>query len=155
MLNANQHNCLPLNIKNCTFAYECAELNKRFNIFFLVFYSLGTFCLPKGDFSVLQDIPEMYRQCKETEDKDMGPFDFITDHLLNIDGIFDKHKNGDDQKPHKQKQIDHQVQPLTYFKTYFAFSLALAIPVSVNPGIIYYKFLPSDFIFNIFRPPIT
>ena len=49
---------------------------------------------------MLNEIPEMYHHCKSTEDKDMTPLDFITDHLVNIDGLFDKHENGDEQKPH-------------------------------------------------------
>ena len=53
-----------------------------------------------GDFSMLNELPEMYSHCKATEDKDMTPLDFITDHLVNIDGLFDKHENGDKQKPH-------------------------------------------------------
>ena len=46
-----------------------------------------------GDFSMLNELPEMYSHCKATEDKDMTPLDFITDHLVNIDGLFDKHEN--------------------------------------------------------------
>src|SRR5437868_5797201 len=53
-----------------------------------------------GDFSALKDLPGMYRHCKATEDKDMTPLDFLTDHLVNIDGIFDKHDHGDAQRPH-------------------------------------------------------
>lgn len=72
-----------------------------------MFYSLGTFLLPLGDFAAIEDIPEMYRHCKATEDKDLTPFDFIKDHLINIDGIFDKHDKGDEQKPHSPTQFHH------------------------------------------------
>lgn len=108
-----------------------------------------------GDFSVLQDIPEMYRHCKATEDKDMTPLDFITDHLVNIDGLFDKHDNGDEQKPHEPKQTEHQGQPTTFLTTYFAFSIKQIQPVQVNPSIPSDNFLPSDYISKIFRPPIV
>ena len=56
--------------------------------------------MPMGDFSSITDLPAMYRNCKATEDKDMTPLDFITDHLVDIDCIFDAHENGDEQKPH-------------------------------------------------------
>ena len=108
-----------------------------------------------GNFATLQDIPEMYRQCRETEDKDMGPFDFVTDHLINIDSIFDKHDNGDKQKPHKHKQIEHQAQVVTFFKTSFAPTIELTKPIRVNLITTYCNFIPSDFIFKIFQPPIN
>ena len=60
---------------------------KAINIFLLAFYSFGILCLPMGDFSALQDLPEMYQHCQATEDKDMTPLDFVTDHLINIDGL--------------------------------------------------------------------
>ena len=61
---------------------------------------------------MLDDLPEMYQHCKATEDKDMTPVDFITDHLMNIDCILDQHTDGDDQKPHKpiQSHLQQQVQ---------------------------------------------
>lgn len=31
----------------------------------------------------------------------MDVVDFITDHLINLDSIFDDHAEGDDQKPHQ------------------------------------------------------
>jgi len=67
----------------------------------LFYYAIGTLCLPMGDFSILPTLPEMYQHCKATEDSDMTPLDFVTDHLINVDGIFDNHDNGDDQKPHQ------------------------------------------------------
>jgi hypothetical protein len=130
-------------------------LKKAVNIFLLAFYSFGTFCLPLGDFSVLQDIPEMYRHCKATEDKDMTPLDFITDHLVNIDGIFDKHDSGDEQKPHEPQQKEHQGQPIVFFVTHFAFAIKQIIPFQVNPAIPSDTFIPSDYISKTFRPPIA
>jgi hypothetical protein len=130
-------------------------LKKAVNIFLLAFYSFGTFCLPLGDFSVLQDIPEMYHHCKTTEDKDMAPLDFITDHLVNIDGLFDKHENGDEQKPHIPNQTQHHGQILVTFITYFAFSITQFQPIEVKPSIPSVNFLPSGYISKFFRPPIV
>ena len=77
------------------------------------------------DFSVLKDIPEIYSHCKATEDKDMAPLDFITDHLVNIDGIFDHHDNGDDQKPHAPSQSRHLEHPTFFYIASFAFTVKL------------------------------
>ena len=72
---------------------------------------------------MLNEIPEMYHHCKSTEDKDMTPLDFITDHLVNIDGLFDKHENGDEQKPHTPIQNVHHGQTTISFITYYEFSI--------------------------------
>jgi len=73
----------------------------------LFYYLFGTFCLPIGDFSSITMLPEMYIHCKQTEDKDMTPLDFVTDHLVNIDALFDQHSNGDEQKPHSPVRVHH------------------------------------------------
>ena len=80
----------------------------------MTYYFFETFCLPQGDFSVIADLPKMYQHCKATEDKDMTPFDFIKDHLINIDGLFDKHEDGDDQKPHSPIQFHNQHSQTTF-----------------------------------------
>lgn len=129
-------------------------MKKAINIFLLAFYSFGTFCLPLGDFSLLQDIPEMYRHCKATEDKDMTPIDFVTDHLVNIDSLFDKHENGDEQKPHSTNQTQHHGQKQVTLITSFAFSISQFYQIESKPSIPNLNFLPSDYITKFFRPPI-
>ncbi|MBK9718628.1 MAG: hypothetical protein IPO85_14170 [Saprospiraceae bacterium] len=97
----------------------------------------------------------MYRQCKATEDKDMTPFDFITDHLVNIDSIFDKHENGDEQKPHTPNQAQHHGQTHVTFIAYFAFKITTFHSYVVKPTLSTEDFIQSDYISKIFRPPIT
>lgn len=78
----------------------------------ILFFCLGTVILPNSDFTALKELPKMYHHCKAAEDKDMTFIDFITDHLVNIDAIFDKHDKGDQQKPHKynfHNQIHFQI----------------------------------------------
>ncbi len=107
-----------------------------------------------SDFSMLGDIPDMYRHCKATEDKDMTTVDFITDHLINIDCLFDKHDHGDRQKPHQPVQNHHQGQTTVSFLTYFSYSVIQFDPVEVKPVIPTDNSLSSDYISKIFRPPI-
>lgn len=78
-------------------------------ILLLICFLISTICVPEADFSLLSQLPALYRHCKATEDADMNFIDFITDHLINIDGIFDKHLPGDDQKPHQPFQF-HNIQ---------------------------------------------
>ena len=129
-------------------------MKRVFNILILSYYCFGTFCLPLGDFAAIQDIPEMYRHCKATEHADMTPLDFITDHLINIDGIFDKHDNGDEQKPHKQIPIQHHGQITLTFVTYFTLTYVQFQSVTNKLPFFSDNFLPSEYISKIFRPPI-
>jgi hypothetical protein len=129
-------------------------LKKALHIFLIAFYTFGTLFFPLGDFSFLGEIPEMYGHCKETEDKDMTPFDFITDHLLNIDGIFDKHKNGDDQKPHKPLQCHHHIQSTILIINPFDYSINTFYCFEEKPSIHWDDSTLSNYITKIFRPPI-
>lgn len=89
-------------------------MKKGLSIFVLVYYVLGQLILPRGDFSILPALPKMYAHCKATEHHDMNPFDFITDHLINIDGLFDAHDNGDEQKPHQPFPLQHHQSQIEY-----------------------------------------
>ena len=124
-------------------------------ILFLAYYSFGTFCLPQGDFSAIADLSKMYAHCKATEDNDMTLIDFITDHLVNIDGLFDKHDNGDKQKPHSPVQFHHSpIQP-----TLVTRSIRVSFNKAVSPGtefpIYNDRFYFSEFSSSVFRPPVV
>lgn len=108
-----------------------------------------------SDFSALLDIPQMYRHCKATEDRDMTPFDFITDHLINIDGIFDKHDNGDEQNPHNPPLSQHiQIQVLYLIPLIYPDIKRTLIK---GKDIINYtkNYWNSDYISGIFHPPLV
>ena len=125
------------------------------SILLLAYYLFGTLCLPQGDFSCVVDLPRMYQHCKTTEDKDMTPIDFITDHLVNIDGIFDHHDNGDKQRPHSPTQLQH-TQTLTNFVTPQLTVLIIQpiIPKAHFP-VFMEHFYFSDYFSFVFRPPIV
>lgn len=129
-----------------------------FKIFILFYYSLGTLFLPMGDFSTLQDIPKMYSNCKEYEHHDMTPLDFITDHLINIDGLFDKHDNGDEQKPHKDIQFTFSSLPVILFIPEINVFTFKSTTIQIESSIVTSNYKKSIYSFNhtlsIFRPPI-
>ena len=124
---------------------------------FSIYWVLGMFLLPNMDFSALQDIPEQYRHCKETEDKDMTVLDFITDHLINIDSIFDKHQNGDEQKPHKPFHYTQNASTIN-FANIPRCSIVLIKPfpnLKINPfGLLSFNPYTFNFFSSIFRPPV-
>jgi hypothetical protein len=128
---------------------------KAVTTFLLLFYSFGIFCLPMADFSMLGELPDMYRNCKAMEDKDMTPFDFVTDHLINIDGLFDKHPNGDKQKPHQNSQSGHHEQNPVYFLTYCSYLDQHLYPIVAELSMDAVMLTPVNFISDIFHPPKT
>jgi hypothetical protein len=123
-------------------------------LFLISFFCFGTIFLPNGDFSVLKEMPEMYQNCKQTEDKDMTFVDFITDHLINIDGCFDNHDKGDQQKPHKYTfhsqvhfQICNPIQNIEFVNK--------TVSIYSNNDFNFYQSSNSDcYKSSILRPPI-
>lgn len=133
-------------------------MKKGLSIFLLIYYALGTLILPKGNFSILPDLPKMYAHCKSTEHHDMNPFDFITDHLINIDGFFDAHDNGDEQKPHQPFPLQHhqiQVQYCLPALPEISLEMRVAMPLQKRILPIHEEFsLSSAHLGRIFKPPI-
>lgn len=122
-------------------------------ILVLVYYSAGSIILPCADFSIIPELSQMYQHCKAEEDKDMNCFDFITDHLVNIDGIFDSHEN-DEQKAHDAGK-HHLSSPLQLVVSKPATGLVEPLfetkPVNFFTGNNTYSY---DFTGSVFRPPI-
>ena len=118
------------------------------------FYSIGSLILPASDFSLIPELGEMYSHCKATEDKDMNLADFITDHLMNIDGIFDHHENGDEQKPHQPFQ--HQAgNSIVFIQSPLHYQFRQAIELRARPVCFSNKEYYFDFVGDVFRPPIA
>ena len=97
----------------------------------------------------------MYENCKHTEHYDMTLVDFITDHLLNIDGIFDKHDNGDDQKPHRQIPIQDHGKFMIDITPAFSLNLKYFDDVEKKSLFANTRSELADFYSSIFRPPIV
>lgn len=134
------------------------NVKKVIAFFVLVYYALGQLILPCGDFSILPDLPKMYARCKAMEDHDMTPFDFVTDHLVNIDGLFDAHDNGDEQKPHQPFPLQHHQFQVPYClpaTPEASLEIGLAMPFQKRISPTYEaSALPSAHLGSIFKPPI-
>ncbi len=130
-------------------------MKKAVVILLFSYYSLGTLFLQQGDFSVLSDFPAMFSHCKALEDKDMNLLDFITDHVLNLDSLFDKHENGDPQKPH----LPFLIHTANVSNIIFINSFQIIKPPTVLGSRIYSMYVGSIYLNyyspTIFRPPIA
>ena len=122
-------------------------------ILLLLCFLSSTVCVAETGFSLLAQLPALCQHCKATEDPDMDFIDFITDHLINIDGIFDKHLPGDNQKPHQAFQFHN----LLHANTFICASLQLNITEPIfqlnNFKLVSNKSFRSDYIGYIFHPP--
>jgi hypothetical protein len=148
--------CCTQEEKNSNFT-KTSFLKRIISIFLLIYHSFGTLLLPMGDFTVLKDLHDMYEHCRVNEDKDMTPFDFVTDHLLNIDGFFDSHGDGDNQKPHSPTHIHYQVHLVT-FQSFVSFDFRDKTIPYFEPKLrsnYVDNFIKSDYISLLFRPPIV
>jgi hypothetical protein len=124
-------------------------------ILFSAYFLAGMLLLQQSDFSVMQDLPAMYRHCKAVEDKDLTPLDFITDHLLNLDCIFDQHDNGDPQKPHIPPQFNHQNYQNFFLMKDIELLTNKPVPLAQKLSFHSDNSKPKDYIGTIFRPPIS
>lgn len=129
-------------------------MKKLVSISVLSYYFLGTILLPLGDFSVLTELPQMYDHCKSSEDLDMTPIDFITDHLLNIDGAFDKHDNGDKQKPHTPIQFHLTNIQCNIVIQHIKIQAINAVVQRIELGFYHNIMYSNDYFSDIFHPPI-
>ncbi len=115
---------------------------------------VGALLLPGGDVSLLRDLPAMYVHCKATEDKDLTPLDFITDHLTCFDALLDTHPPGDEQRPHAPAPTNrtHVPLPIEAFLHSTHVPVAPSLPISGSSvPISHYRFLHSS---QVFRPPL-
>ncbi|WP_418263326.1 hypothetical protein [Flavobacterium faecale] len=131
-----------------------------FHFFLLLYYSFGVICLPMGDFSTLVQLPDMYSHCKETEDPNLTILDFVGEHLMNLDMIFEAHESEeDDDKPHQTVTLVslNQVTPLTQKITAFEFKNNTPFVSCFEIEAIAFK--NQNYLYNpnfsIFRPPIV
>ena len=122
-------------------------------ILVFLYFLTSTVCVAEADFSLLAQLPAICRNCKAIEDQDVDLIDFMTDHLINIDGIFDKHLPGDNQKAHQPFQF-HNLQHANAFID-AALQTNIAGPVFQlnNFKLPVNKSIHSSYIAYIFHPP--
>ena len=126
----------------------------------LIYYTLGVICLPLGNFSTLVRLPAMYDHCQATEDPDLDLADFVFEHLMNLDGIFEPHEQEEDgDKPHQIVDYyqSNSVTPLKEKIPVFEFkNRSVVFSFDKKPTSIYknqlYSYHPG---YSIFRPPIV
>jgi len=85
----------------------------------------------------------------------MTAIDFLTDHLVNIDCLFDNHDKGDQQKPHSPIQIQHNGKTIVSISVIYKVTFSPRTSIKINLTSIPLFFLPEGYSLKIFRPPIV
>lgn len=112
-----------------------------------------------GDFAMLKDLPEMFRHCKATEDRDLNIFEFLTEHVSPIGQLIEsvEHEPEEDgDKRHEPIQSIHCGQTIVFIISQSAFTVTQFYRIDAKQHPIHNDtFFASDYVSKIFRPPIV
>lgn len=133
---------------------------RKLAIFILLpFYAAGIIFSPSGNFSCMYYVPQAYAGCV-AEDPDIDVADFVFEHLLSLEGLFEliEHEQDDNDQSHPPLHLPQTVVQTTVI-------VIQPIQISFNahtlpaPDISYtlYRnpFRPGHFTEDVFRPPIV
>ena len=131
---------------------------RALTILLLFFFIAGPMFLPEGDFSTLPDLPKMYADCKTYEDPDMDLTDFVTEHLLEINGmagVFAQAPDEPNEKPHQPVQFHHQFVQMNFAARQFRIELQQPVVQVQTLTPQFNDVYLSDYSVSVFRPPIA
>lgn len=130
------------------------------NLLLLAFYCFGIFCLPMGDFSVIKDLPEMYRHCKNTEEADLTISGFLFEHVSGVGQLWEGFEH-EFIEPEEEGNNEHSPLPYSFEQQqivciYYSakvpsvrhFESAESAPMAYKCSYV------SQYVCNIFRPPM-
>lgn len=112
--------------------------------------------LPLGDFSLIRDIPNMYRNyVKITSDEELGIVDFIGDYLLHGKEIFGHNENDKPQSDSNAVQFQHQANSLNILLSHSIVTTFAISSFNEEPTLLMLVFQTSDYYNDFFRPPLA
>lgn len=112
--------------------------------------------LPLGDFSLLHDIPGMYRNyAKITTAEELGAMDFIGDYLLHGKEIFGNNEHDKPATGSNTVQFQHRANPLNVVLQELPTALFDESDSMIIHALFYQQFYSSDFRRELLRPPLA
>jgi hypothetical protein len=112
--------------------------------------------LPLGDFSLIRDLPQMYRNyTRITSPEEAGWADFIGDYLLHGKEIFGHNEH--DKVPAKgnEVQFQHQASPLNVVFSKVPSVNIIAGELSAIHPLFHKQIKTSGYLNELFRPPLA
>ncbi len=100
----------------------------------------------------------MFKQCKETEDSDLNVLEFLAEHVSGVGQLVEgnEHDSDDDDgdKPHVPVQFHFEQQQIICIHQQVRTLIIKPLPTLPLNAVVNDKIYISDYISNIFRPPI-
>ena len=112
--------------------------------------------LPLGDFSLMKDLPEMYRNyTKITSPEEAGLTDFIGDYLLHGKEIFGHNQHDKTPAKGSEVQFQHQASPLNVVFSKMSSVNIIAGELSATHPLFKKLIRTSGYLNELFRPPLA
>lgn len=109
--------------------------------------------LPLGDFSLMSDLPNMYRSYTKIVKEEPDVLDFIGDYLMNGKAILGHNKHDTPESPDTATQFQHQANSLNIVLTQLLHPVVnIALILNKHPS--YQQTVyTSNYNNQLFRPP--
>jgi hypothetical protein len=129
---------------------------KAMCIVFAAQFLLASLIFPLGDFALMSDIPQMYRNyakvaCKE----ELGIIDFIGDYLLGGRQLLGHNLHDKIPETGNNVQFQHRAMCLDVIFNPLPSTILMIYVYSNSPKVYYSTFQTSGHIDKVFRPPLT
>ncbi|MEO6520207.1 MAG: hypothetical protein ABIN91_00890 [Mucilaginibacter sp.] len=123
-------------------------------IILTLYFLAGSVLLPLSDFSLIKDLPGMYRSYSKIKAGSPDVIDFVGDYLLGGKSILGHNANDDTSKAGGALQFQHQANMLLYFVPQVCqLQASLLQPIAEHP-IHSHTFHTFNYQNKLFRPPI-
>jgi len=119
------------------------------------YFLAGSIIFPLSDFSLMQDLPAMYRSYCEVKAGEPDICDFVGDYLLHGKELFGN--NANDAKPRNENalQFQHQATLSIFFLQHTILFLSDTGQQLANEPIYRPRYHSSEYRDQYFRPPIA
>lgn len=130
---------------------------KRTLAYFISFYFLlGSIVLPLGDFSLIRDLPQMYRAYEKLADpNECGIADFVGDYLLGGKVIFGHNKNDTPENGQSNVQFQHAAGFCSIVSIHSQTITTIVTDALINHTDIITPVNTSEFHNELLRPPLS
>lgn len=119
------------------------------------FFLTGSTLLPLGDFSLMRDIPSMYRSYCRVKAGKPDPIDFIGDYLLGGKDLLGHNQKDTPAKSDGSLQFQHQAISLMMALFYSKLPFSLFPKELDQPAVSHLLRVTTDYKSPIFRPPLA
>ena len=120
------------------------------------FFLAGSILLPLGDFSLMNDLPGMYRAYEKlATPEEIGVIDFVGDYLLGGKALLNHNHRDKPETRGIAVQFQHSATSYSFLKSQIHLSYIVIEDIAITHTLITILVKTSDFHPELFRPPLT